>query len=950
MFRARLIPTLLSALLWVIPPAVALAMPGDSATADWLRSLAAFLALLIAPGMQIIRLLEGRGLRIHDSAKPGPLPASWKHLARARRAGRREPHLSPWQRAFVDGDAIERSICLIAVAFVFSLTLSAAAAGLSMAAGLPLHFAVVLSGLACIFMTLLPSPSGSDHGPNSRVPRERPDATTPDSEKKPPPYIAFFQAETGKRRTLQQKAGIVGPSGTAKRRRTVLAFAAFTGLLALMSLGAENIARDRMWYMAYINSLTQSASPSWAEPFFGSGRVVPRFAANTWIAALAAWTTFAQAPADFIFEHAAPLLLIPLSGAAYLSLARSVFGHGRAALPAACALLVAALSAYPFFGSEPGGLFTRIAEDKSGGLLIILPLVLSLLIQSLGGEVAADSAENDTRQTATATGKSFPRNPGLTACALALAALASTHAIVYLLALAVFACMAPALMLSAERVRPARVFALAVLMAILALPPAYLGLQARRSIVPAADSPSVMSDQSRHPVLRSHLRMDRLMELESGGPIVNPRLLADPVIMLALAALPIAFGNRRKRWGLFLLCSSLPALGLAFTPYVSPAFGRLITPWMSYRALWALPVGFLLAVLLRETPAIISSHPLSRKAAAGVLVILLATSAFNRVPLNRLPPWGPEKAAYTIDQDGDLSALLQHLRTLPENSVIAAASGLAELVPAYSARHILAFSDRGTAVFAESAAMAQRRLRANTLLLNPLPAAADHDKAANYAAAAFGISHIVYEADRCPLGTRTGIGRFSLCELDAEPAGQSPAIAAPGLPSGLSAKQRSRFDPGRSFGIDHLAAHPVSASAAALVAAPGKGLDCNVDASAYALDGMLSRRRAGRWSGRPLTLSCSAGFKPEVGNDAAFLYVEANLPRAQESMLLTLRILDAGGIVVIRRYWIDFQESAGASIDLTSGSALPLQKIEFDLSPAYLPYINLRRLEVRAIS
>ena len=98
-----------------------------------------------------------------------------------------------------------------------------------------------------------------------------------------------------------------------------------------MALGAPNIARDRMWYMAYITDLASGSVLDWSEPFLGTGHVLARFAHNGCRLTLASWQRLGGIDPLLLFEHLAPLLLTVLMVSATLAPARALFGPGRPA-------------------------------------------------------------------------------------------------------------------------------------------------------------------------------------------------------------------------------------------------------------------------------------------------------------------------------------------------------------------------------------------------------------------------------------------------------------------------------------------------------------------------------------------------------------------------------------------------------------------------------------------
>jgi ribose/xylose/arabinose/galactoside ABC-type transport system permease subunit len=79
--------------------------------------------------------------------------------------------------------------------------------------------------------------------------------------------------------------------------RAALAIFAAIAVLAVVLAGAgDNIARDRMWYSAWINSLATAEVLDWTEPFFGTDYIPARFIHNAWLATLGAITALSRIP------------------------------------------------------------------------------------------------------------------------------------------------------------------------------------------------------------------------------------------------------------------------------------------------------------------------------------------------------------------------------------------------------------------------------------------------------------------------------------------------------------------------------------------------------------------------------------------------------------------------------------------------------------------------------
>ena len=673
----------------------------------------------------------------------------------------------------------------------------------------------------------------------------------------------------------------------------VLTFAAVA--LAAVS---DNIARDRMWYLAYVTRLASGDAIDWTDPMLATGRVVWRFAYNGWIASLGAWTVLAGGDGPWLFQRIAPLLLAALSPSAAFVLARAVFRRADHALLASLtSVVVLAATRYPFFSPERYSFVARLVEDKFVALLLVMPVALGVGVDLL--------CRSRTRrsQWLVLTG--------------ALAAVAFTHALVYLLAALA---LAPFAAWAAFRDRNLMQRALAVLavVTVITIAPAWIGLQARADIARTGDdgAAAMLADAPAHPVVRSHLRMQRLRELAAGGPIVDPTLLYEPLLLLSLGGLAIALRERRSVHGAYLLLASIPALALAFVPGLAPAFGRAVVPWMAYRALWAVPFGLLLAVVLIRAVERMSTAAHRNVARVAVAVALL-TLAASRLPWGRLAQVG---SVSRLAAGEETLALLARLAKLPAGSHIAAAPGIAELIPAYSGRSVLAFADRGTVVFAGSHEVATERLRANAAIVGLARAAPG---ARRQLIAAFGVTHTVAAASTCdpPSESVYQEGGFTVCAWPASRAdlGAQPNVLLRGSTAATAGRDGS------------------------VRAALGESIRCRPAGRHQRQSDTWRWRRASRWSARALTIDCRVRFDHAVGVHS--IRVAARLPYAREALLYAWRAVARDGRV---RHGLGAVELIGRDSTATglldAGEVVDLR---IRLAPAYLPYLNLNGLELR---
>ena len=107
------------------------------------------------------------------------------------------------------------------------------------------------------------------------------------------------------------------------------------------------------------------------------------------------------------------------------------------------------------------------------------------------------------------------------------------------------------------------------------------------------------------------LRAVRLVVLGWGMGlyIASPELLANPLVILAIALTPLLIAYVRTRFSAqFLLSNMLGVLLLCYTPLLASVVGKLVTPWLLWRVLWLLPVSLVIGFFLGEKIIIVLSH------------------------------------------------------------------------------------------------------------------------------------------------------------------------------------------------------------------------------------------------------------------------------------------------------------------------------------------------------
>jgi hypothetical protein len=692
---------------------------------------------------------------------------------------------------------------------------------------------------------------------------------------------------------------------------TIIATAA---AFATMALGAPNIARDRMWYMAYLTDLAGGGALDWAEPFLGTGHVLARFAYNGCLLTLAAWQRLAEIGPLLLFEHHAPLLLALLMVSATLALSRALFGPGRPAAVVTCtSLWVVLATRFPFFAPDRYPLFGRLPEDKTVALLILLPVALGVCVDHL-------------RTVGPRPASRYLLPGGM------LLAVAASHAIVYLLLLLSIVALAVAFIARAG-CRPRDAAAAVALASVVAAGPALVGFVARGQIVELPATASAFADLSTHPVVRSHDRMQRLVDLPGGGPIVDPSLLAEPLLLFCVVGgLFVSIARRREAWATFLLVATAIFTVLAFTPWLSPAFGRLVVPWMAYRTLWGIPFGLLLGATLLEGPTLVGLPGRSRAPAALILTSLVAAISWTSVPWSRLafPASTGERSTPRsgLVLSEDTRAILREIATLPPDTIVAAAPGFAEVVPALAGRKVLAFSDRGTVVFAGSLHEAQRRMRAAAALVG---LRGGSRRMRNRIVGAYGVTHTVYDGHGCDRRAAP-IARAGSLRLCAERVREHAKRFLPLSTAVATASARgaliARLGPAAGSDTQH-----------ALFDCRPAPVENKVTGSALRA---LHWKRDSRWTAKPVTVDCVA--RPLVAERGGRLRIAMVLPRANEAIVYRISMFTEQGMIIRKHGALDFRGNPDGEIRLPDVTS---RKLRVRLAPAYLPYLNVEALEWR---
>jgi hypothetical protein len=305
-------------------------------------------------------------------------------------------------------------------------------------------------------------------------------------------------------------------------------------------------------------------------------------------------------------------LLVPpvLLAAAVLSfhlLARAVADDADLGALAVALLALHALSDMHTRGEGLGmGLLVRLIEDKHLAAFVLVPLAQAAALRGLRGP--------DRRWLAAAA-----------AVSLAAVLVHPLSAVWLTLSLGVTVAMGLATGAVARgRLTTALAWGLPAALALVAF-----GLRALR---PAA---YFRLYEPSWPYNASFLRLSRnqlwILSLEDGWYLADPRLAAHPfVIAAALGALALLPRARRSLGAAFLAASALVPLLLAYNPLTARALGAVITPWMLYRVLWAVPAALVVAWTIHHGLGRWVRPP-RRPLAAGLVVLLLAALLGQRM-------------------------------------------------------------------------------------------------------------------------------------------------------------------------------------------------------------------------------------------------------------------------------------------------------------------------------
>jgi hypothetical protein len=322
---------------------------------------------------------------------------------------------------------------------------------------------------------------------------------------------------------------------------------------------------------------------------------------EAWSLLAALMVRLGHAPLLEAYRLFLPPLLIAAAALSFHLLARSLEDDGACGALALALLALHALSDMHTRGEGLGmGLLVRIVEDKHVAAFVLVPLAQAATLRGLRA-----------------------RAGGWLACAAAVslaAVVVHPLAAVWLLLTAGATVLIALATGQAGGRRTAWVLAGGLLAGGLAIaaglrslrPPEYFRLY----------EPS-------WPYNASFLRLSQnqltILSLERGWFMADPQLLAHPfAVAAALAALALLPQARRSLGAAFLCASTLLPIALAYNPLTARLLGAVITPWMVYRVLWAVPAALALAFVARRLIARWASPAAQPWAAAGLVLLCAA--------------------------------------------------------------------------------------------------------------------------------------------------------------------------------------------------------------------------------------------------------------------------------------------------------------------------------------
>lgn len=347
---------------------------------------------------------------------------------------------------------------------------------------------------------------------------------------------------------------------------------------------------DQFDNLGWIQGILHDSHIFVTDPHFAVSSVSPRFLFSAWFVQQAMMSFVSKVdPIDLVGPQQIPLILLSL--AAMYFLARRVSGRRNVA-----AWITAAWIFYLLLWNQGGSfagyeVIARSSLDKVVGSFVVLPVGIGLVL---------DYFNNPQRKT-------------LLWLFFTAVAATLTHPIVgalFGLSLAGFAIIELALNRKWSTFWQVTIVA-AILMVALTSSFYLVIFQIRHpSVELVATSLTDTRDPSLYLEISGAFNRERLLVLDNGSYILNPRLILQPVQILAFLTLPLLFLRMRKSHPERLLFGMLVLVTLLLIfPPTADMLGTLVTPSLLYRFHWlisiaaVITVGWLSWELLQKLPA-----------------------------------------------------------------------------------------------------------------------------------------------------------------------------------------------------------------------------------------------------------------------------------------------------------------------------------------------------------
>lgn len=495
-------------------------------------------------------------------------------------------------------------------------------------------------------------------------------------------------------------AALLGPahpqaSPLGASRGELVAFAAAVATLLPVAAAHSGANVDDWWDLSFAEAWLGAGHFTLGQPMLSplpgeAPAAHPRFLWSVWLTL--------QTLVSFVTgEETWRLQAGPWTAAVVLLVVSAQAALVRALAPSstlAVALAPVAAAAW-LWGSEALPFFHRAYQDKHVAAWAVAPVLIALWLELLAGGAAPPLDQTRRRRRA--------------AIAAASVAAVSVHSLV--LTMAACCCVAAALAASGGGVagRIAWVRGRAGDLVALLLPALYPFGQAL-ALAGVFREQGISLAHADNPVVRAHLGLDRLVLISDSWWVVHPAAVFGPIAVVALLWWPwlrrrVAREIRRAVDALVLV-----PFACLFVPGLSAIAGALWVPWMLYRLGWMVPVAALLATGLawlwesRRSRVAGTALALATALAAATLAGGAAADRLRRDMADHPDP--PPALPF-----GDAMTVYRYLAAEPERGAVLAMPSFAELVPTLSRKPVVAFSERGTLVFAMDEAGAYRRLR-----------------------------------------------------------------------------------------------------------------------------------------------------------------------------------------------------------------------------------------------